>query len=255
MKYREDIKTRLTGRHKLAMKLTNKVQKWWDELTRERIRVYLGLFEEPGDVLCGLGCATGVLTFQVAQKINAKMTYGVDLDEKSLVSAHQKGIVTIKGDLNQPFPLNDEITDVISSDQVIEHLYNVDNFVKEIYRVLKPGGYAVIATENLSSWHNIFAILLGKQAFSQQISSKLHIGNPYSIHDKKPMESFPHIHIFTIQGLKDIFEIYGFRIQRVRAVGYFPFPVRLGSILERIDPTHAFFLCIQVRKPLRQSNR
>ena len=65
-------------------------------------------------------------------------------------------------DLNKKFPIKDNSVDVVVSDQVIEHLTDVvDNFVKEIFRILKPEGYAVISTENLSSWNNLFALLFG----------------------------------------------------------------------------------------------
>jgi SAM-dependent methyltransferase len=55
--------------------------------------------------------------------------------------------------------LADNSFDTVVSFQVIEHIANDDLFVKEIYRVLKPGGKAIIATPNIkmsltrNPWH------------------------------------------------------------------------------------------------------
>jgi ubiquinone/menaquinone biosynthesis C-methylase UbiE len=77
-----------------------------------------------------------------------------------LYKAKSKGIVVFKANLNKSFPLPDNSIDQVCANQVIEHRIDTDNFVSEIYRVLKPNGSVVIATENLASWHNIAALLL-----------------------------------------------------------------------------------------------
>jgi len=232
--------------------ITNKYKiSCYDKLTRYRKKVYISLFkDEKGSVLLGCGCAGGALTLKIAKIVEAKTVIGVDLDKTALAKAKARGIKTIESDLNRRLPLESNSCDVIHADQVIEHLSNIDGFVKEIYRILKPGGFGVFSTENLSSWHNLFALVLGKQAFSQHISSKFFLGNPFSPHYKEKLNiSFPHIHIFTIQGLKDLFETYGFVIDKIKGIGYSPFPPSIGKILEICDPTHSYFLAIKVRKP------
>jgi 2-polyprenyl-3-methyl-5-hydroxy-6-metoxy-1,4-benzoquinol methylase len=53
----------------------------------------------------------------------------------------------------------DESFDRVVSFQVIEHIQNDELFLKEIYRVLKPGGFAIISTPNIkhtlsrNPWH------------------------------------------------------------------------------------------------------
>ena len=84
---------------------------------------------------------------------------------------------------NDRLPYDDESFDVVCSNQVIEHLARTDNFVSEILRVLRPGGYAVTSTENLASWHNIAALALGWQPFSlSNVSKVLGLGNPLAIY-------------------------------------------------------------------------
>lgn len=58
-----------------------------------------------------------------------------------------------------PFPFEDNSFDTIVTFQVIEHVKDDEGFIKEIYRVLKPGGKALITTPNIkmtlsrNPWH------------------------------------------------------------------------------------------------------
>jgi hypothetical protein len=115
--------------------------------------------------------------------------------------------------------------------------------------VLKPGGYAIISTENASSWENIFASIMGWQIFSlTNISNKRQgIGNPIAIHREEipTLESWNHIRIYNIRGLKELFEAHDFHVESIRGAGYFPFSAKLGDI----DRTHAHFMTFKIRKP------
>jgi ubiquinone/menaquinone biosynthesis C-methylase UbiE len=233
-------------------KIRGSMERWYSKLTRYRWDVYTSMFQNGRcERLVGLGIGDGSLTVEVSQYVNAREVFGIDLDQMSLTRAKSKGIITIKSDLNKGLPLADSSIDVVSSDQVIEHLIDVDRYMAEINRILKPGGYAVICTENLSAIHNLFSIAFGKQAFSQMISTKYRIGNQFYLDYMKRLDSaFPHIHIFTLQGLKDLCLIYGFCLEKIRGIGYFPLaPLSMGKIFERIDPVHAYFLSIRIRRP------
>ncbi len=56
-------------------------------------------------------------------------------------------------------PIADNSIDTLVTFQVIEHIKDDDQYVKEIYRVLKPGGKAIISTPNINlsltrnPWH------------------------------------------------------------------------------------------------------
>ena len=103
------------------------------------------------------------------------------------------------------------------ANQVIEHVKRLDHFVTEVARVLRPGGRAVVCTENLASWHNIAALVLGYVPFSAtNVSSRGPVGNPCALHvgdDETLVEAMQHIHVLTHVGLRDIFEKHGFRIE------------------------------------------
>jgi len=58
-----------------------------------------------------------------------------------------------------PMPYPDNTYDSIVSFQVIEHIMDDELFIKEIYRILKPGGIALLSTPNIlmtltrNPWH------------------------------------------------------------------------------------------------------
>jgi len=214
-------------------------------------RNFLSLLEKISSVmLCDLGCGDGEFTLKAAKNIGTRRIYGIDLFTNCVEASKQKGIHVINADLNQGLPFADKTFDVVISSQVIEHLVQTDTFVTEINRVLKSDGYAIISTENLASWHNIFALLLGYRPFSQDCSSYVKIGNPLSIHyqDKITDVGLLHHKIFTYTALTELFEIHGFKVENVLGGGYYPFPSFLSRIFSRWDPRHAHFLVIKVRK-------
>jgi SAM-dependent methyltransferase len=204
-------------------------------------------------ILLDLGCSSGEFTIQVAEKLNTKKIYGIEINNEKGKKAKDKGIVVYNSDLNKPFPIKDESIDVIVASNVIEHLVDTDNFIMEIYRTLKPNGYAIISTDNLASWHNIFSLILGFQPNTAQISNKALVGNFLAAFDNIPGKASElygqaHLRIFVYPSLKGIFEFYGFKVEKVLAAGYYPFPKGIAKILARIDKRHSAQLTIKVRK-------
>jgi 2-polyprenyl-3-methyl-5-hydroxy-6-metoxy-1,4-benzoquinol methylase len=139
---------------------------------------------------------------------------------------------------------------VVISNQVIEHLADTDIFVAEIARVLRPGGYTVISTENLASWHNVAALVLGWQPFSlTNVSAKrMGLGNPLALHRGEAWEyavSWQHRRVFAYRGLAELLEAHGLEVESVRGAGYYPLPGRVAEW----DVRHAAFLALRARKP------
>lgn len=65
----------------------------------------------------------------------------------------------IEQDLNLPLATADECFDVIVAAEVIEHLENSRLMLREMRRLLRPGGTALITTPNNESWRSIFALI------------------------------------------------------------------------------------------------
>jgi len=230
------------------------LKKLWHRAARENNLNLAKLLERnPQARVLDLGCDDGELVKErIEEYVGSGEIWGVDIDQRVLVQAKKRGIKTFCLDLNsQKLPFKDNFFDVVEANQIIEHLWNTDTFTEEIYRVLKPGGYLVIATENLSSWHNLFSLFLGFQAPSQDVSSKFRVGNPFSLCQGRPRVWTAHQRVFTIKGLKIMLETYGSKVEKILTSGYYPFPGLLAKILTRLDPIHAAFICLKARKPLK----
>ena len=58
------------------------------------------------------------------------------------------GKCDVWADLRNPLPLNDGTVDAVYSHHVVEHLPDVEDHLREVYRVLKPGGVYRIGGPN-----------------------------------------------------------------------------------------------------------
>lgn len=201
-------------------------------------------------VFLDCGCDDGEWTSKIIRKGDFKIgnCYGIDIIDKRIKLAKEKGINVKKVDLNGILPFKNSFFDVVHANQVIEHLYNTHKFLKELYRVTRKRGYIIICTENLSSWHNIFALLFGYQPFSLTNISPNYfgLGNPLAPHYKEKMpnpDSWQHIRVFAYRGLIEHIEEVGFKVEKIVGAGYYPF-----NFLSNIDPRHSAFLTIKARK-------
>jgi len=66
----------------------------------------------------------------------------------------------IQQDLNDPIQAPEGTFDSVIAAEVIEHLENPRFTVRELHRVLRPGGTVLITTPNNESWRSILALLL-----------------------------------------------------------------------------------------------
>lgn len=190
-----------------------------------------------------LGCGCGDFTLKVQENVGCSTFYGVDVWEKGLKESKKKGIRTLRMNLDYKLDFESCYFDVVVSDQVIEHLFYPQKFLNDILRILKVSGYAIISTENLSSWDNIFALLMGYKPFSMGFDN-ITIGNPFSpcnnYHDFKYP---PHVRIFSYKSLISSLEYTGFKIEKIKGTGYIP-----CNLLANLDPRHARFITVKVRK-------
>ncbi|MFN4083460.1 MAG: class I SAM-dependent methyltransferase [Bacteroidia bacterium] len=101
-------------------------------------------------IIADIGCADGYGTTYLADF--AKEATGVDYSETTLKKARQKhghkSNLSFKQGSVPPLPFNDESLDVVTSFQFIEHIHDRIGFIKEVYRVLKPGGVFLCSTPN-----------------------------------------------------------------------------------------------------------
>jgi demethylmenaquinone methyltransferase/2-methoxy-6-polyprenyl-1,4-benzoquinol methylase len=102
--------------------------------------------QESSKAVCvDLACGTGDITFLLAQKYSGQIT-GVDISDKMLEIAQKNNRYPHVSFLNcdmgslQQFP--DNSVDVITGGYALRNAADLNQALKEIYRILKPGGYA-----------------------------------------------------------------------------------------------------------------
>jgi len=64
------------------------------------------------------------------------------------------------GDLNQPIDCLADAFDVVTSLGVIEYIENPYAFARELHRVLRPGGTAILSTPNNESWRALVSLII-----------------------------------------------------------------------------------------------
>ena len=220
---------------------------------RENNRVFLDFLEPTSSArVLDLGCGDGSFTLQIGKRIGGSFLFGAEGQKNAVEVCAQRGIKAICVDLNNRIPFKDETFDVVCASQVIEHLRYTDVFVKEVYRLLKPGGYAVFSTPNLAVWHNFLGIFLGWQLWGTAVSDEVVLGNPlqvgYMQPELTPDQGFAHTRLFTYISLKEFLEYHKFRIEKISGVGYFPLPTPIAKVLSKVDPRHSLLITAKVRK-------
>ncbi len=86
------------------------------------------------------------------------------------------GVNWIEQDLNEPMQGYDGAFDTVIAAEVIEHLENPRFTVRELARLLKPGGTVVASTPNNESWRSFVALLIrGHYAGFGELSYPAHI--------------------------------------------------------------------------------
>ena len=209
--------------------------------------------------LLDVGCGDGSALFKFL-KHQPDLFCGIEGAPALRPLAEARGIKTMDADLNGVWPYADNTFDVVHSAQVIEHLHNTRLFVNEAFRVLKPGGTAVISSENLTSLLNLGAMVLGYTPFSLMATCGTYIGNPLGLHYGEAHEdSVPithpayagitgHVRVLAALQAKELFERAGFQV-KVGSMGLMPIPDVIGKHLETVMSRRGHFLTVEGRKP------
>ena len=95
------------------------------------------------DIACGEGYGTNLLS----QK--AKMICGVDISDEAITHAKEKYIksnIEFKLGSASKIPYDDDLFDVVTSFETIEHLLEQEEMFSEIKRVLKKNGILILSS-------------------------------------------------------------------------------------------------------------
>jgi methionine biosynthesis protein MetW len=188
---------------------------------------YAGLAPEPrfrkvleiaakmgGKRLLDIGCGDGSFTILLKEALKAKEAVGIEIAPEAVAALEKKGIKACQLDIDEePFPFGNDYFDMIYCGEIIEHLFDTDHLLEEVYRVLNPEGSAIFTTPNLAGWPNRLALLFGYQPFATAVSPE-HEGVGKLIM-KGDEGQWGHIRVFTTRALKELLKIHQFNIKRL----------------------------------------
>lgn len=210
--------------------------------------------------LLDVGCGDGSLLFRYLKQPPPDFC-GVEGAPDLMRKAEQRGIKVTSYDLNGRWPFESNRFDVVFSSQVIEHVHNCRLFVQEAHRVLKPGGTAIITSENLCSLLNCFALFMGYTPFSLMQTCGRYLGNPLGLHSNEDLaEPLPldhpafagvsgHIRVLTVRQARELFDWCQLKPQEIRSISLLPMPDGLSRLLEGVLQNRGHYLLVRAQKP------
>jgi SAM-dependent methyltransferase len=215
----------LEERHKVSLELISNFQ-----LTR----------------ILDVGCGDGNFSIFLKKSCNADEVYGIDVSEVGVKSSCKNGVIAFQVDIDkEKFPFHDNFFDAIYAGEIIEHLYDPDHFLLEVYRCLRPNGIFIISTPNLASFYNRFSLFFGYQPPSVLVSLNHSVGHyKFSAKGAAP----DHIRFFTLRSLKELLQIHRFTIRKIQgSIAVLPNNIKFSFILRVIDKCMTIFPSLSYR--------
>jgi methionine biosynthesis protein MetW len=162
---------------------------------------------KPGTRLLDIGCWDGRLMELIRQTNLYQDLYGIDIINEAIENVKLKGFNAQLVDLNnEPLPFPDDYFDTVVLLAVLEHIFDPYSVIKEINRVLRPGGLLIIDVPNVASFSNRTRILFGR----------------IPVTSGDPGWDGGHLHYFTKSALDEFLQRSGFYVISRKSTGGHP---------------------------------
>jgi len=168
------------------------------EIKRGRYRFILDELKPESKILevgCFLGRYCDYFKKQGHQCTGIDLSEEVILEGKKLFPDLDLRVTT--GDMSSEFDANQ--FDAVVASEVIEHVLHPDEFLKQIHRVLKPGGQLLLTTQNSNAIHYRLRMLVGKFRWDPT-----------------------HLRLYSKPELRQEIETVGFSIKKMRGIAINP---------------------------------
>jgi len=176
------------------------------DMIHERHRIFPEIFENRNHKkILDLSAGVGVVGNRINKYYDAELLCN-DISPKCLqiLKSLKLNVTSFNIDNeSRPFELEEAEFDAIISLSTIEHLYNIDHFLKEVNRCLTPGGYFYLSAPNYNGIGYLLPLLLTGKTFH----------NPLTAKDR--YEFFGHLRYFTYRSLLEYVTQFGFEAEAV----------------------------------------
>ena len=114
--------------------------------TAENSAAYLLGSLQPGQELLDVGCGPGTITIDLAERVAPGRVIGIDSESDVIVEADALGRSRGRGNVTfsvgdvYALQFDDARFDVVHAHQLLQHLTRPIDALKEMYRVMRPGG-------------------------------------------------------------------------------------------------------------------
>lgn len=103
--------------------------------------------KKPSEIsVLDLGCGSGNISEKLLQR--GCTVVGIDFSEVALEKARKKGITAKQANVDEGLPEPDNTYDVVWAGDIIEHVFDPMGLIKEVRRVLRPGGVFLLTIPN-----------------------------------------------------------------------------------------------------------
>ena len=168
------------------------------DASRRRYQFALALIDDNGKNLTVADIGGGAGEFTQLLRNQGYNTLLVDGNANSVATEQKKGSDAVQADLNVGLnEIPDCSVDGAVSLEVIEHIVPAEHLLREIFRIVKPGGFVVISTPNFSYVLDRIAYLFGKDV----------------------KEEGYHFRFYTKRKLRDMISAAGFEIVETQSFG------------------------------------
>lgn len=108
-----------------------------------------------------VGCYDGTFLSQIINRRN--FFYGIEASDFGVVESSKKGIIVKQFFFNdsESIPFENNFFDIIVAGEIIEHIFDTDFFLDEVYRILRSNGKLLISTPNIASLGRRMMLLFG----------------------------------------------------------------------------------------------